>query len=570
MTEEKIIEIQSTEIAAAKMENVQTRPNSSGLYGAQAFSPTELKKRMDALPMLAVEKVNELIEKLHDGGIASDMKVPSVFGEETITLSAFLKSLKEMLSNGGFASIIKTGSNKDAMSVLAFLDYLQAQIGNEEEPDEQSLRKQIKDVRDALAKQLDKSVEGSLRNSINVNHAEANKRIDGIVGDVQSDITAAIEDFTNYVSVLTGDEVYLPPDKVPQPLRERVDALENRVQKLEEGPEDGLFKEVEQSGVRYVVDIPDDKRILPIGFINKLGGLSRTTDNLIPWDTTNRYDTDFADKTGTENGNKYCERGGITYTYKDDASISINGTFGDSKGNCVKIRNAIPLVEGTYVFGCETEGTGTCKAYLSLYNTDTKKTYTSKTFSPRVGNSEQITCTKSFNITGNSYELRIYFSIKKADGTSYIGESINVTIKPFLIRVDDKSEDEIEYKYTPYFEGRKDAKVTSIVSRDASGNEIGRYAIPKDIQLLGGYGLGNSREECNLIDFEKKTYTQKVDASLNALDSPDVTDISEYLPSMATLKLAAGGTVTFESADESGNDIGARCVSEISYLEVQK
>ena len=193
MIDNKIHPIPETSIEAAKIENLQTRPNSQGLYGSQAFSPTELKQRMDSLPILAVNKVNELIEKLHDGGIASNMSVPSVFGEEKTTiLSEFLNSLKEMILNGGLAGIIKTGSNEDAMSVLAFLNYLQTQIGDVDAPADGSLRKQIN---------TNKSNISELREELKVHKTE----ISEILEQMRTEINGALDSLIDYADSLAPE-----------------------------------------------------------------------------------------------------------------------------------------------------------------------------------------------------------------------------------------------------------------------------------------------------------------------------------------------------------------------------
>ena len=67
----KIIEkISQTEINEAKVANLPTRPNSTGLYKSTTTTPQKLKEHMDALPMLAIEKLNELIELFDEATIA--------------------------------------------------------------------------------------------------------------------------------------------------------------------------------------------------------------------------------------------------------------------------------------------------------------------------------------------------------------------------------------------------------------------------------------------------------------------------------------------------------------------
>lgn len=63
-----INKIEQTEINSKKISNLPTRPNSTGLYGDKPLSSKDLKERMDALSLLAISKLNEIIEGMAAGG----------------------------------------------------------------------------------------------------------------------------------------------------------------------------------------------------------------------------------------------------------------------------------------------------------------------------------------------------------------------------------------------------------------------------------------------------------------------------------------------------------------------
>lgn len=70
MSEEttQIAPITEEKIKKAKMSTLPTRPNSNGLYGETKLTPQMLKERMDELPLLALDKINEIIKGMGAGG----------------------------------------------------------------------------------------------------------------------------------------------------------------------------------------------------------------------------------------------------------------------------------------------------------------------------------------------------------------------------------------------------------------------------------------------------------------------------------------------------------------------
>lgn len=70
-----IEKIKETEINAGKIANLPTRPNSEGAYGSKKFTAEELKARYDVLPLLAITKINEIVDGMRAGGsVAKTMK----------------------------------------------------------------------------------------------------------------------------------------------------------------------------------------------------------------------------------------------------------------------------------------------------------------------------------------------------------------------------------------------------------------------------------------------------------------------------------------------------------------
>ena len=117
MIDNKIHPIPETSIEAAKIENLQTRPNSQGLYGSQAFSPTKLKQRMDALPILAIDKVNEIIDEMKANG-----KVASTITFERDGNSYTLQGLFDAIFNGVLSELltvnITSSDNPDNLTTI--------------------------------------------------------------------------------------------------------------------------------------------------------------------------------------------------------------------------------------------------------------------------------------------------------------------------------------------------------------------------------------------------------------------------------------------------------------------
>ena len=102
----KITPITEKEINEKSMSTLPTRPNSNGLYGETKLTPSELKERMDALALLAIDRINKLIGGMQAGGeVAKTIKFQ--YGEEGTEYS--LADLFSMIfSHTGLSNILVT------------------------------------------------------------------------------------------------------------------------------------------------------------------------------------------------------------------------------------------------------------------------------------------------------------------------------------------------------------------------------------------------------------------------------------------------------------------------------
>lgn len=93
--------IKETDINARRVANLPTRPNSEGSYGTQKLTSAQLKAKMDALPLLAIEKINEIINSMGVGGdFAKTLKFQS--GGTVYTL----QELVDGIFNGDLSEIL--------------------------------------------------------------------------------------------------------------------------------------------------------------------------------------------------------------------------------------------------------------------------------------------------------------------------------------------------------------------------------------------------------------------------------------------------------------------------------
>ena len=124
ITEEEIqiTPITEEEIKKASMSTLPTRPNSNGLYGETKLTPQMLKVRMDALSLLAISKLNEIIK-----GMAADGKVANTIkfnhdGDEYSLAELFAMIFSANTSDVMLSDILKVEYTEDGDITLISLN----------------------------------------------------------------------------------------------------------------------------------------------------------------------------------------------------------------------------------------------------------------------------------------------------------------------------------------------------------------------------------------------------------------------------------------------------------------
>ncbi len=111
-----IQKIKQSQIERAKVANLPTRPSRPSLYNAEFSSPDKLKARFDALPLLSVNRLNELIDLINNGKIGDEVPILTVGdGEEKQTFT--IADLAKKITDGGMSEILKI---TDDVTLLSF------------------------------------------------------------------------------------------------------------------------------------------------------------------------------------------------------------------------------------------------------------------------------------------------------------------------------------------------------------------------------------------------------------------------------------------------------------------
>lgn len=176
-----IEKIKETDINAKKMTSVATRPNSTGLYGTPALTANELKAKMDALPLLAIDKINEIIEGFSDGGEVAKSLVFK-YGENKYSLADLVAMI---FIGNGISDILMTDMTDEGISLNTALQNLNIGATN--------LNKDVSDLKDANE---------SISNEF-VNHKA---EINNILIQISEEINGAFDSLIEYADSL-GNEV---------------------------------------------------------------------------------------------------------------------------------------------------------------------------------------------------------------------------------------------------------------------------------------------------------------------------------------------------------------------------
>ncbi len=112
-----IEQINQSQIDAASVAKLPTRPNNPKLYGSGAMSSSALKEKFDELPLLAINRLNALIELINSGKIGGEIPILTVGGEEKQTFT--IADLAKKITDGGLSEILKI---TDSLTLLGFYE----------------------------------------------------------------------------------------------------------------------------------------------------------------------------------------------------------------------------------------------------------------------------------------------------------------------------------------------------------------------------------------------------------------------------------------------------------------
>ena len=121
-----INKITQAEINEQKVSKLPTRPNNSRLYGGEALSPDKLKARFDALALLAIDRLNSLIEIMNNGDITDEIPVLTV-GEGDDAQILTISELAEKVVDGSLPDIMKVTGSK---TLRQFINEAYSAVGN--------------------------------------------------------------------------------------------------------------------------------------------------------------------------------------------------------------------------------------------------------------------------------------------------------------------------------------------------------------------------------------------------------------------------------------------------------
>lgn len=252
----------------------------------------------------------------------------------------------------------------------------------------------------------------------------------------------------------------------------RVDAHEKRIVNLEKGLSDDRF--VTDDSLAYVKNVPVNA--CPFAAVEKVGGMTKKSDNLIPFPYY--YPS---------NGSNPSEVQGVTFTCNEDGTITVNGTSVYATAFNWQLGGHMSLTPGKYFLsGCPIGGhSSTYKLFAHVTRANGTSAYPN-----------------DFG-TGTSFELYDGDTMMILISIGAGATLNNVVFKPML------NAGNSALPYERYHEGVRSAKLTSIESKDASGNIIGRIDIPTEVQNLEGYGEGAGMASNGIVWSEYGVFHEK-------------------------------------------------------------
>ena len=123
MTTKKITE---SELSPLRIASLPTRPTAPTAFGGKGFTATEMKEAFDKLPMLIAARLNELIDDITTGGIAS--AIPVVGSYKLSTLEDLMSGIEGgELSNA--INVLGTPLSTCIGRILSDISKIKAKVG---------------------------------------------------------------------------------------------------------------------------------------------------------------------------------------------------------------------------------------------------------------------------------------------------------------------------------------------------------------------------------------------------------------------------------------------------------
>lgn len=85
--------ITASEIAPLTIASLPTRPTAPTAFGGKGLTSTEMKEAFDRLPMLAITRLNELIDDITTGQIAN--AIPAFVSDNISTLEELIDGIED-------------------------------------------------------------------------------------------------------------------------------------------------------------------------------------------------------------------------------------------------------------------------------------------------------------------------------------------------------------------------------------------------------------------------------------------------------------------------------------------
>lgn len=121
----KTTKITAEEAAQLSVASLPTRPTAATSYGGKGYTSTEMKEAFDRLPLLAIERLNSLIDDITGGDVTEAIPTPH---HNLPTLAAVINGI----DSGALAASLTVGSETLAgaiSSLRADINMIAAALG---------------------------------------------------------------------------------------------------------------------------------------------------------------------------------------------------------------------------------------------------------------------------------------------------------------------------------------------------------------------------------------------------------------------------------------------------------